>query len=132
MPKVKSPLEAAEMRALKQWADLHPICKDYLFHIPNGGTRNPREAKNLKLQGVRPGVSDLFLAFPSNGFHGLFIEMKRADGRSATEEQLKWIERVESVGYRAVVCYGWENAVMHIGAYLFRYTKFKKDNFING
>ena len=33
----------------------------FLYHIPNGGFRNPAEAASLKKQGVKPGVPDLCL-----------------------------------------------------------------------
>ncbi|MCK5346358.1 MAG: VRR-NUC domain-containing protein, partial [Candidatus Heimdallarchaeota archaeon] len=64
---------------LFQWIDLqmnvYPALKN-AFAIPNGGSRNDIEAKNLKNEGVRSGVPDVCLAYPSNGFHGLFIEHK--------------------------------------------------------
>ena len=34
---------------------------DLLYHVPNGGKRNQKEAFNLKRQGVRAGVPDLCL-----------------------------------------------------------------------
>jgi len=32
-----------------------------IFHIPNGGKRNAREAARFKRMGVKAGVPDLFL-----------------------------------------------------------------------
>lgn len=39
-----------------RWPEL-----EYIYHVPNGGSRNAREAANLKAQGVKPGVPDLEL-----------------------------------------------------------------------
>lgn len=44
------------------------------WHVPNGGYRNPREAKKLKDMGVLPGVADLCFLLPG-GLSG-FIELK--------------------------------------------------------
>jgi hypothetical protein len=114
------PLESVEMRKLKQWCDLHYICKKYSFAIPNGGFRNPREAKNLIAEGVRPGVSDWFLPYPANGFFGLFIEMKRSDPKKSRVSALQkeWIDLMLSVRYKAHICYGADSAIRVIENYL--------------
>ena len=89
-----------------------------LFHIPNGGRRDTAEAANLKKQGVKPGVPDLFLPVARGGYHGLFIEMKRRDGGRLSEHQKHWLHLLEHQGYAAVVCHGAENAVDTIISYL--------------
>lgn len=88
-----------------------------LFHIPNGGTRDAIEGRHLKQAGVKPGVPDLFLAAPSGQYHGLFIEMKTETGR-ATEAQKYWIEHLNSTGYFAEICHGWQAAVRVLEWYL--------------
>ena len=95
-----------------QWPELA-----LLFHIPNGGTRDAIEGKHLKQQGVKPGVPDLFLAAPSGQYHGLFIEMKSDSGRTS-EAQKWWIEQLNSSGYFAEVCHGWQSAVRVLEWYL--------------
>ncbi len=91
--------------------------KDYLFSIPNGGLRNMKVAMKLKAEGVTRGVSDLFLAYPNDGYHGLWIEMKVKGGK-VSKEQAAWLERMEGVGYKAAVCYGHEEAIKELQAYL--------------
>ncbi len=46
--------------------------------IPNGGSRHPAEAKNMKLTGTLAGMPDLVVVLP-NG-RCCWIEVKRADG----------------------------------------------------
>lgn len=106
--------------ALEQ-AKLFKICgvtrrHKYLFHIPNGGSRHPIEALNLKLQGVKPGVPDLFYPFPTPKHYGLFIEMKYGKNK-LTEYQKEWIDYLNKVGYLAVVCYSAEDALYILEKY---------------
>ena len=68
-------LESREQTKLFEFASHFNELK-WMFAIPNGGYRNPREAANLKRQGVKAGVSDIFLPLPTDKYHGLFIEMK--------------------------------------------------------
>jgi VRR-NUC domain-containing protein len=112
--------EAQEQMALIEWSKHHPICRDYLIAIPNGGSRHPREAANLKRQGVRAGVSDLFLAYPSLhlGFSGLWLELKRRSKGRISDEQVSWIDRMNAGGYFAIVAFGWEEARRMILNYL--------------
>lgn len=89
-----------------------------LFHVPNGGSRGPAEAGRFKAMGVKPGVPDVFLDVPRGGFHGLRIEMKRRRGGVLSDEQAEWLDYYNANGYRAVVCYGWDEARMEIEDYL--------------
>ena len=90
-----------------------------MIAIPNGGKRNPREAARLKKQGVKAGVSDLFLPIPSNGFHGLWIELKNATGKAtATTSQLEWGKKMLGQGYGFKVCHGATEAITAIEEYL--------------
>ena len=107
------PTEAQEQTALFQWAKL--MEKKWpelqLLHaIPNGGSRNPIEARHLKEQGVKPGIPDVFLPVARGGYHGLYIEMKRRKGGRVSVEQKKMILALRDQGFRAEVCEGWEKA----------------------
>lgn len=106
--------EAQEQRAVVEWCDRARIP---VFHIPNGGYRHPAEARNLRLQGVRAGVPDLFVPIARGGYHGLFVEMKRKDGGSTTLRQRIWLARLAEEGYRAAVCHGAEEAIGLIREY---------------
>lgn len=88
-----------------------------IFAIPNGGARHIKVAAKLKAEGVKKGIPDLFFAYPARGYHGLFIELKTESGR-VSKEQKEMIERLSKVGYKAVVCRGWEDAKDEILNYL--------------
>ncbi len=106
--------EAEEQRAVVEWCDLRKVP---VFHIPNGGFRNGREAANLKRQGVRAGVPDLCVPVARGGFHSLYIEMKAAGGR-VSEKQAEWLKLLRDQGMCAYVCYGAGNAVELIERYM--------------
>ena len=90
-----------------------------IFHIPNGGSRDAREAHNLKLQGVVAGVPDLCVPIARRGYHGLYIEMKReGKGARVSENQREVLAYLEKRGYLAKVCYGATAAIKLIDYYL--------------
>jgi len=119
---VGAPLEHDEQVALFDWADAmqgeHPeLCM--MFAIPNGGARHPAVAAQLKAEGVKAGVPDVFLACARGRWHGLFVELKRADrSNHATSAQRAWMEMLRRYGYSACVCYGAQEAISTIMAYL--------------
>ena len=88
-----------------------------LFAIPNGGSRNKAEAGRLKAEGVKAGVSDLFLPVARGGFHGLFIEMNKPGGK-VSWEQSRFGHSVGKQGYAFEVCRSWEAAVKVLVDYL--------------
>jgi len=77
-----------------------------IFAIPNGGWRSKASVMKLKATGVSPGVPDLFI--PSLA---LFIEMKRTKGGRVSTEQTDWLRYLRSIGYKAEVCYGKDEAI---------------------
>jgi hypothetical protein len=112
--------EAAEQTALFRWAELTE--KQYpelrlLHHIPNGGRRDAIEGAHLKAQGVRSGVPDICLPVARGSSHGLYIELKAAGGR-VQDTQRVWLEELTRQGYKAAVCYGFEEAKECIIGYL--------------
>ena len=108
--------------------------------VPNGtqlagtGQRRAIQMANLKVQGLRPGVSDLVIAYPiwdgiagQCRYPGAYIEMKRVReaymGPKAIlacvrPEQLDWLMLMCSVGYWVAVAYGAEEFKVLIAQYL--------------
>jgi len=117
--------EHSHQTALFAWAalsvDKYPQLK-WMFAIPNGGLRDMRTAVNLKAEGVKAGVPDIFLPYAwselQHGvrtYHGCFIEMKQEKYRNrknggCSDEQIDFIEYMVSTGYYCKVCYSWEEA----------------------
>lgn len=112
--------EFQECKAFVQWADLYHNIGQYLFHIPNEGERNEWERKKQHDQGLRRGIPDYMLAIPSNGYHGLFIEMKRSGTQNQVkrDSQVEWIEKLNRSGYKAVFCHGATEAILAVTEYL--------------
>ena len=106
--------ESIEQAKVIQYCKLRKI---KIFAIPNGGKRAYKEAYFLKKSGVSSGVPDLFVAYPNRKYHGLFIEMKYGKNKP-TENQKKWIDYLNSVGYLACVCYGANEAIKLINEYV--------------
>lgn len=117
-PKTKN--ESVEQATLFEWVKwnihIHPEL-EMLHHIPNGGSRHPLEAANLKKQGVKAGVPDLSLPVPKGGYHGLYIELK-AHNNTLSYNQEEWLKKLSGYGYYSAVCWGWEQAKNIIEKYL--------------
>ena len=118
----KSGSEAAHQKALFCWAALPGIRLrfpelEFMFAVPNGGTRNKIEAANLKAQGVKSGVPDIMLPVPRGMMSGLWIEMKVGKNKPS-EAQLKYQCYLRHCGYVSEVCYSWIEATVVILNYL--------------
>lgn len=118
--------ESSHQRALFCWAhdnsELYPEL-EWMFAVPNGGERQAVVGANLKAEGVKSGVPDILLPARRGPWIGLWIELKRVKTVSkragkASIEQNKWIIYFQSIGYGAIVCYGYEDAKKTILDYL--------------
>ena len=118
---VPVPTEAQEQIRICEWASwaqgIFPELR-LMYHIPNGGTRYVVEAVNLKRQGVRRGVPDICLPVARGGYHGLYIELKRAHGGHTSKQQDDWLMMLTEQGYKAEVCHGADTAISLITWYL--------------
>jgi len=112
--------EHEEQAALLAWCGYAKATApelDLLFAIPNGGRRHIKVAADLKVEGVKAGVPDLFLPVARGEYHGLFIEMKTAKGYPSPAQK-HWIAALIEQGYMAVCCHGWDEARREISGYL--------------
>lgn len=99
----------------------YPKIAHLLIHIPNGGFRkNAFEGWRLRQQGVKAGVSDLFLPVARGTFHGLWIEFKAAEPYASpvTPAQQLWVEEMLAQGYHAQVARGADEGFVALQDYL--------------
>jgi hypothetical protein len=121
--------EASHQILLFNWAastevrQLYPDVQ-WLFHIPNGGSRNKAEAGKLRAMGTKRGIPDICLPIQRSEYSGLWIELKKpashgnAKEGNITPEQRSWIDHLKNQGYGVAVCVGWEAARDCIVSYL--------------
>lgn len=103
------------------WAALmepkHPeLCM--LSSSLNGVRLSIGAATKAKRAGLRAGFPDIFLAVARNGYHGLFIEMKKVGGRKPEPAQQVWLHNLATEGYACFCCKGADAAIKTIGDYL--------------
>lgn len=89
---------------------------EMVFAIPNGGLRHKRVAVKMKAEGVKSGVPDVFVAVPASNYAGLFIEFKYGTN-SPTNNQLAWIDSLQSQGYKCAIAYDWVTAAKTVLQY---------------
>lgn len=100
MTKVKQPSEHAEQVAFVQWfRATYPGV--LIFAIPNGGNRNPVTGLKLKLEGVTPGIPDIFIPQCN-----LWVEMKRARGGSVSPDQKAIHAELIACGHSVIIARG--------------------------
>ena len=95
--------EHIEQVRLVSWFRYNFKEPDYIiFAVPNGGFRGIKEAKRLKDEAVKSGVSDLIILT-----HGkvIFLEMKKLNGK-LSDKQKEFNENVEYLGFVSIVGYG--------------------------
>lgn len=114
---------------LVKWVDLLPVMAnglrpgEFFYHVANGGARSKVEAGILKGQGVRAGWPDYGLDLPAGPYHGLRLELKAADGDKPPTHQLEILARLESVGFKCVIAWGFEEARGYVEQYLDLYRR---------
>lgn len=115
-PLTLTPTEAEEQEELCAWCDAKGI---KIVHIPNERKCSAAMAASLARQGMRKGFPDNFIVGGRKGFCGLFIELKRAKKSLSrvSPEQREWIRQLNEAGYKAVICYGAEEAKRVISEY---------------
>ena len=111
-------------KAVVKWARMqNDPALQMIMHVPNGGARDARTGARLKAMGTRRGVPDLLVPWPKIGagnrgpYHGLWLELKRHDGR-VRPEQAWWLERLAELGYAVAVAYSYDQATSALDEYV--------------
>lgn len=129
--------ESSEQAAFIRWCAYfrteHGLLKEFVFAIPNGshlfGRKNQRAAQmaRLKAEGLKPGVSDVLMAYPVAPFNGLFIEFKRrrsqfrsqkAADSAVSDDQGVFMRNMRAVGYATAVAFGCDEAIDIVTRYM--------------
>ncbi len=105
-------IEDRECKSFWIWAQYIYELREYMYHTPNGGKRNAKEALKFKQMGVRAGVHDFHLPLPRGEYTGLWIEMKspKPHKSSISKEQKDWRQKMIFTGHATFYCYGWIQA----------------------
>lgn len=111
MPRRSEPMEAEEQIGLLNWWRGRNFPR--IFHIPNGGYRDIKTARNMKAEGVDAGVPDLYC--PE---WRLWIEMKRQTQGRVSKDQQDWHGYLESIGDTVIVGWGAQDASRKILMFL--------------
>ena len=102
-----------------------------LYHTPNGGSRNKKEAVKLKRMGVLAGVADLHLPVARGRYHSLYIEMKFDDGR-LLKSQREFLTAAAGLQNYCVVCYSAADAIEAIQTYIEENPRYNNLSVIKG
>lgn len=94
--------QAALVAALRRkWSVIEDLSKrPVIFHIPMGGSRDPKEASNLRTQGALAGVPDLCLVMPCG--EAIWIELK-AEAGVLSPTQIALHRHFASLGHEVIV-----------------------------
>jgi len=115
---VKWPSEHQIQKAFFEWLRVkYPAVEDLTWATPNAGKRSLLVAMRMKSEGLKPGVPDVFMAWPRGQWHGMFIEFKSKNGR-LTDNQEFFINTLAQYGYYTTVVYSLDEAMEQVEWYL--------------
>ncbi len=114
------PLKEHELNSLIDWAYTNESIWPYIMKLEKSGTRAAFGSYNQRHPGVKAGMADVIFSFPSKGFNGLFIKVKRIGKHyeKPRRDELRWMEMMRKIGYKAEVTKGHEEAKNVILEYL--------------
>lgn len=113
-------LEKLEQALVIEWARSHVKeypCLEWLHSNLNGIPLTGRKANrnrimnSMKTQGLVKGIFDLHLPYASQGYHGLYMDMKKLGSSKISSEQLKFKAYLTEQNYFAIFCYGHKSAI---------------------
>ena len=89
-------------------------------HLAGSPMQRARKMNRMKKEGLKVGVSDLFIAVPHEGYHGMWLEMKDAGKTfsSLSLDQVAHIDLMNDMGYMATWAAGFDDARRSIERYM--------------
>ncbi len=113
------PEQIAHINIVNWFHHEYPDYVEDFHHFANERKCSYNEGRTLKRMGVKKGVADFFLAYPSDIYHGLWVELKVGKGKLSIE-QSAFLFRKNERGYAAVAVWGVDAAKAMIRSYLGR------------
>lgn len=86
----------------------YPHLAPLFFAVPNGGSRDKREAAIMKAEGITAGVSDLILNIRGGSHTQLAIEMKDTKGTQSAAQK-RYQRYAEAAGVKYIICRSFES-----------------------
>lgn len=87
---------------LKKLLKKHDIPQNLFWHIPSEGKRKPQYIMKLKAMGFKTGIPDIVLQLPSQEYHSLQCELKKARNYPSTDQK-QMLTDLEAAGHLAVL-----------------------------
>jgi len=128
--RIVNPTEHQIQCAIVEWANIvdspyvhstkdliHKKIGDFLIKNANEGKRSWAQGKKMKKEGLKKGVSDLFLAIPASNSAGLWIEVKTIKGK-ISESQEEWLRLMNFAGYGTALIRSVDEGIKTIKNYL--------------
>lgn len=127
------PSESQITQSCVRWFRMqYPQYGSVLIHPANEGARSTKVVHTrygskvvstggarLKAEGLVPGVADLLLLVPRNGYGCLAIEMKTPSKKSKQREsQIAWEQDATKAGNKYVVCRSIDEFIEAVNSYL--------------
>ena len=119
--------EHTQQKMVVKWFKMqYKEYRDCIIAIPNGshlagkGSQRYSQVNKLKAEGMKSGVSDLFIAVPTPDWNGLWLEMKD-EGKtisSVSKEQLAHLNLMSEMAYSAHWAAGFDKAKAIIEDYM--------------
>jgi hypothetical protein len=128
-PKLKLPTEHEIQSCFFDWVGLqsHEALKYLTFAVPNGSYKSRAACAKFQREGLKPGVSDVIVLYPSGRggghpntkecWHGLVIEFKRPNGK-LSEHQRTFLLAAGRNGFATLVAYDAMEAIAAVKSYL--------------
>jgi len=91
-----------------RWQALPAEQRPFIFAIPNGGRRDPREAAHMLAQGVTAGLPDLQIVMPGGSV--IWVELKAHNG-VLRQSQKDIHAKLKMLGHVVHVYYGLDEAI---------------------
>jgi len=117
---VKKLSESTEQATFFHWVRVQGLTDERfktIFAVPNGTNSSPKAAFRAKREGLRPGVSDVFVPIASRGYHGLFIEFKIKPNK-LSEKQEEFFKRVHGQGFACRIAWSADEGIKILKDYL--------------